>query len=158
MKIELAVSLCLLLCYGLVCARQQTYTVNDLGWLKGCWRASGNGREINEHWMAPGGGTMLGMSRTVVNGRAVEFEFIQLRQGDGGEVYFDAKPSGQEPASFKLTRGGRREAVFENPEHDFPQKIVYRLEDDGSLSAGIEGEVKGKRRSLTFNMKRDRCD
>jgi len=33
--------------------------------------------------------------------------------------------------------------VFENPEHDFPQRILYRL-DGGMLHARIEGVVDGE--------------
>jgi hypothetical protein len=36
-------------------------TVNDLAWLAGCWESNVNGREINEQWMKPSGGVMLGM-------------------------------------------------------------------------------------------------
>jgi hypothetical protein len=51
-----------------------------------------------------------------------------------------------------------REAVFENPEHDFPRRIIYRLEPDGSLFARIEGMPKGKLRGLDYPMKRGRCE
>ncbi|MFZ0750164.1 MAG: DUF6265 family protein, partial [Pyrinomonadaceae bacterium] len=55
-------------------------TLNDLSWLAGCWEANLRGREVNEQWMKPGGGIMLGMARTVAQGKAAEFEFTQIRE------------------------------------------------------------------------------
>jgi Domain of unknown function (DUF6265) len=68
------------------------------------------------------------------------------------------KPSGQEEAAFKLVKFENNEAVFENPEHDFSQRIIYRLEKDGSLAAAIEGMSKGKLKRIDFPMKRVKCD
>ncbi|KAA0226071.1 hypothetical protein KJ068_01335 [bacterium] len=132
-------------------------TVADLAWLAGCWDGSTAKREYSEQWMKPSGQTLLGMSRTVVNGKTVAFEFLQIREQEG-EIYYIAKPSGQAEASFKLIKHGKQEAVFENPEHDFPQRIIYRLAEDGSLAAAIEGMSNGKMKKIDFPMKRIACD
>ena len=52
----------------------------------------------------------------------------------------------------------KQEAVFENPEHDFPQRIICRLGDDGSLNARIEGKRNGKEKEMDFLMKRVKCE
>ncbi|MCG3119456.1 MAG: hypothetical protein ALAOOOJD_01865 [bacterium] len=132
-------------------------TITDFAWLAGCWDGSSSGRESLEQWMKPSGQTMLGMSRTVVNGKTVAYEFIQLREQDG-EIFYIAKPSGQAEASFKLVQYSNHEAVFENPQHDFPQRIIYRLEKDGVLAAAIEGNSKGKLKRIDFPMKRAKCE
>lgn len=150
--------LCLLLSFGLVLAQEKPFTINDLAWLKGCWRLSRNGRETTEHWMKPAGGTMLGISRTVADGKTVEFEFTQIRQDTSGEILFIAKPSGQPEAIFKMIKGNANEVIFENPQHDFPQRVIYRLQGDGSLLGRIEGVSKGKEKSVDFPMARARCD
>lgn len=41
----------------------------------------------------------------------------------------------------------QKKVVFENREHDFPQRIIYWLDDDGSLRARIEGTIGGQSRS-----------
>jgi hypothetical protein len=133
-------------------------TISDLAWLAGCWESNISGREINEQWMKPSGRTMLGMGQTVANGKTVEYEFVQIRGEPDGEIYYVAKPSGQTEASFKLIKLQNREAVFENLEHDFPQRIIYRLEPDGSLFARIEGMSRGKLRGIDYPMKRGRCE
>lgn len=95
-------------------------SLQTLAWLAGDWSLERNGRVVNEIWMAPDGGTMIGMSRTVAQGRTVEYEFLLLRLDSAGDIFYVAKPSGQPEASFKLTRATATEAVFENPQHDFP--------------------------------------
>ena len=77
-------------------------TINDLSWLTGCWEANRKGREISEHWMKPSGRMMLGMGRTVADGKTVEFEFLQIREDSDGPIQYVAKPSGQPEAAFKL--------------------------------------------------------
>jgi hypothetical protein len=34
--------------------------------------------------------------------------------------------------------------AFENPQHDFPQRIIYWVGKDGALHAKVEGTVNGK--------------
>jgi hypothetical protein len=143
---------------GLALAQEKTFTVKDLAWLKGCWSLNRNGRETTEHWLKPAGGTMLGISRTVADGRTIEFEFMQIRQEANSEILFIAKPSGQSEATFKLIKGSANEVIFENSRHDFPQRVIYRLQGDGSLLGRIEGVSKGKEKSVDFPMTRASCD
>jgi hypothetical protein len=147
---------CLIL-VGSVSAQEEKTTIADFAWLAGCWDGSRGGRETLEQWMKPFGQTMLGMSRTVANGQTVAYEFLILHEKDG-EIFYTAKPSGQEEASFKLVKYADREAVFENPQHDFPQRVIYKLEKDGSLTAAIEGRSKGKDKRIAFPMRRAKCE
>ena len=133
-------------------------TINDLSWLTGCWEANRKGREISEQWMKPSGRMMLGMGRTVADGKTVEFEFLQIREDNDGAIHYVAKPSGQPEAAFKLIKLQNREVIFENAEHDFPQRIIYRLQPDGSLFARIEGKLQGQIRGIDYPMTRGRCD
>lgn len=144
-------------CFG---AQAQTPkpTVDDFAWLSGCWESNRNGREINEQWMKPAGQTMLGMARTVAKGKTVEYEFTQIRQDNDGAIFYVAKPSGQSEASFKLIKYENREATFENLDHDFPQRIIYRLEVNNSLFARVEGTSNGKTRGFSYSMNRGQCN
>jgi hypothetical protein len=130
--------------------------IDQLAWMAGCWTGGGGGRQVDEQWMKPLGGTMMGMSRTVSGGRTVESETLMIRQ-TGAEVAYVARPSNQPEASFTMTAGSATEVRFENPAHDFPQRIIYRLQPDGSLHARIEGTRDGKVRGIDFPMKRGEC-
>lgn len=116
-------------------------TVEDLFWLSGQWLGEEGGRRMEEHYMRPAGGVIVGMSRTVRPERAPEVEFIRIAPGPDGKLAYHAHPMGQAPASFPLILSEPGLAVFANPAHDFPQKITYRRTGD-SLSATIEGPGK----------------
>jgi hypothetical protein len=130
-------------------------TTNDLAFLTGCWKFESRGRVVEEHWMAPAGGALMGVSRTVVNGKVAEFEFLQIRDLPEGLTYI-AKPSGQAEAKFVLKTHGGDEVVFENTAHDFPQRIRYRIAGD-SLRARVEGVMNGKDRAFEFPYQRSNC-
>jgi hypothetical protein len=130
--------------------------LTKLAWLAGSWRTEMAGRVTEEQWMAPSGGTMLGMSRTVVKGRVVEYEFMQIREGPGGTLFFIAQPSGQKEAAFQLLSLADNGVIFENPAHDFPQRILYTREADDSVLAAIEGPLMAddSRKRIEFPYKR----
>jgi Domain of unknown function (DUF6265) len=130
-------------------------TLQDFAWLAGHWRIEQGDRLIDEQWMAPGGGLMMGMARNVQAGKVREYEFTMLRQEPNGDILYIASPAKQAEATFKLTSLRSGEAVFENPEHDFPKKIVYARQADGSLLAWIEGPGRdGKPRRVEYPFKR----
>jgi hypothetical protein len=79
---------------------------------------------------------MLAVSRTVSRGTMTAFEFLRIAERDGGLVYI-AQPGGAAPTEFVLTELGGTRAVFENPRHDYPKRIVYALSAEGGLSASI---------------------
>lgn len=128
----------------------------DAGWLAGCWELTRGARHVVEQWMPADGGTLIGMSRTVANGKTMEFEFLMIRERDGGIEYV-ARPSGQAEATFPAARVSADEVVFENLAHDFPQRIIYRKAADGGLAARIEGAMNGQARGIDFPYRAAAC-
>jgi uncharacterized protein DUF6265 len=118
----------------------QTTTLADLSWIAGAWEtAPGAKRQSEEHWTTAAGATMMGMSRTVAGEKTVEFEYLRIEQRADG-IYYVAHPKARCPATdFKLTRASANEVVFENPQHDFPKRIIYRKGADDSLTASVDG-------------------
>jgi hypothetical protein len=130
-------------------AQSRAPNIERLAWLSGCWMQTRPDGLAEEHWMKPSGGSMLGMSRTVRGGRMTEFEFLQIREV-GGTLAYIAKPSGQPEATFPLKTLADQELVFENLEHDFPQRIIYRRNAEGIVTARVEGTMKGQLRGIDF--------
>ena len=113
-------------------------TVGDLAWMAGSWRSEDGGGAVSEEiWSAPGGGIMLGMHRDVTAKRT-SYEFIRIAETAEGIVYF-ASPSGRPATPFRLTELADQRAVFANPQHDFPKRIIY-WRDDARLCARVEGD------------------
>ena len=129
--------------------------IKDVGWIAGCWETTRNGRHVVESWTSAEGGTILGVSRTVSNGRTSEWEFLIIREGAKSLEYV-AKPSRQPEATFSATSVSATEVVFENPAHDFPKKIIYKRDGD-ALVASIEGPMNGQTRRIDFAYKKAVC-
>lgn len=129
-----------------------------LSWLPGCWSTEQAEPGSGEQWLPLAGASLLGVSRTVRGGQTVGFEFMRIASGADGRVAFFAQPSGKPPASFALLRITEREVVFENLEHDFPQRVIYRFEPPTHLHASIEGQRAGSLRRIAYPMVRTSCD
>jgi hypothetical protein len=128
-----------------------------LGWLAGCWRLTRGSTVVDEQWLAPLGGMTLGSGRTVRNGTVQDYEFNILRLATGGATY-EAHPSGQEPATFTSTGSPEGDQiVFENPTHDFPQRVGYRRVGADSVLAWIEGKAGSGNRRIEFPYGRVGC-
>ena len=129
--------------------------IDRLSFIAGCWSLTRpNGTKIEEQWLAPAGGAMIGMSRSVRDGKLREFEFMRIVPAADGKLQYVAIPSGQAEAAFPLKQIAENTVTFEAPEHDFPQRILYRLVDKDTLVARIEGSVGGQARSADFPYKR----
>jgi hypothetical protein len=117
--------------------------IQDLRFMSGCWHGTfaserGSGT-IEEHYTEPASNLMLGTTRYLVGGEAVEFEFSAIRR-DARGVWLTPYPGGVASAdAFRLTSAGGERAVFEAPEHDYPKRILYRRDPDGALTARIDG-------------------
>jgi len=118
----------------------QTPSVEDAAWMAGCWVTGSGGDRVEELWLAPEGGLMIGLSRTFGGGEIRGHEFVRLQVVDERLVYW-AYPSGQEPAEFTATVIASDLLRFENPQHDFPRAIEYRPLPPDSLLALVYGAV-----------------
>jgi hypothetical protein len=117
-------------------------TLHDLGWIAGSWTGALRGVEMEEHWTAPKGDSMIGIHRDVGQGRTLSFEFLRIEQRQDQIVYL-SMPNGRSPATpFPLRELSGTRVVFENPAHDFPQRIIY-WKDGTDLRARIEGTING---------------
>jgi hypothetical protein len=126
--------------------------------MSGCWERRDDARKllVSEQWMKPAGTSMLGMGRTVRNGKTVDFEYMRIEERPDG-IFFVARPSAnKEETSFKLRTFTPNEVVFENPDHDFPQRVVYKA-TPLTLTGRIEGVQNGKLAANDFPMKSVSC-
>lgn len=117
-------------------------------WMAGSWRGTVDGVYMEEHWTDVGGAMMLGMHRDVrsKDGRA-SFEFMRIETTkDGESLVYQAQPGGRPATAFKLKESTPQRVVFENAEHDFPQRIIY-WRDGEKLCARVEGTIRGESES-----------
>ena len=130
-----------------------TFSIDSLSWLSGGWSGSMGKAKIEEYWTPAEGNTMLGVNRTIVDGKTVAFEFLRIEERADG-IYYVAHPGARSGTEFKLTRMTESEAVFENPDHDHPKIIRYRRDGRDSMVAQIEGNPGGKHVVQDFRYQR----
>jgi hypothetical protein len=99
---------------------------------------------------------MIGVGRTVRDGRMTEYETVILRVQDDRLTY-EAHPSGQPSAVFSSREATDTRVVFENAEHDFPQRVGYERQGADRLSAWIEGVQDGRMKRVDFPYQRVAC-
>ena len=127
-------------------------------WLTGCWRHEDEDGVCEEFWSGVGGDTQFGAFRWMAEGKTRFFELFAIERDDAG-VWLRLRHFGpgmvpleaEGPLAWRLVGTGASEARFEDPEQDFPRRVLYRRVSDEELLARIEGVSKdGKERSHTF--------
>lgn len=127
--------------------------VEQLGWLAGHWTTEKDGQSTEESWLAPRGGSMVGVGRTSDASTVHFWELLKIDTDEDGVVTYWAAPMGGKPTAFRLTQASAGEAIFENPAHDFPTRIHYRL-DGKFLIATVSGTDGVNRQSWRYRRAR----
>ena len=129
-----------------------------LAWLVGAWtepEPSGTEPAMEEHWTPIAGATMLGVNRTVRGDRTIGFEFLRIEARDEDAIVYVAQPQGRSPGTeFRLTELAENRAVFENPTHDFPQRLAYTREADTLTVEVTAKDEDGNSRGFTLRWQR----
>jgi len=125
--------------------------MSALSWLVGMWSAGAVGEEVSEEWIRVHPRLMLGSNRTSWDDELVGYEHLEI-WARGRDLIYRAKPADQPAVELVLVELAEDTAVFENPAHDFPRRIVYKRKGD-DLTATILGEVDGEPTEKTWKWK-----
>lgn len=141
-------------------AQAASLTLNDIAWLSGCWKAKPGESRVNnmEQWSKPFGNAMLGVGAELVGGQVSSWEHMKIESGNDGKILLVIKPHNQKEVTFTLTSEKADTLSFENPKNDFPQKVTYRREKEGTLEIRLDGKVKDAKRASLFHMVRMPCE
>ncbi len=121
-----------------------------LEWMGGRWCAQiSDNTTIEEQWFTDAGNRMLGLNRTLKDGRAVAFEYLQVDLQGATPIYL-AQPGGKPATGFSQVADGDHWVRFENLQHDYPQFIEYRR-DGSALTATIGAGDGQERRESAFS-------
>jgi hypothetical protein len=130
--------------------------IKSANWLLGKWATQTAEGTLSESWKKLNDSTFQAESFFIKGKDTLHFESITLQQ-KGEELFYNATVKGQnenKAISFKMTVGTEKQLVFENPKHDYPQKIAYTQIKKDSLVASISGVQLGKPSSEKFGMKK----
>lgn len=147
----------LTVCCALV--QQSSFTQKDFERLKpitGTWLTQRKNGNIYEYWARKSKTEFSGMSYTLAGTDTVPLEKVSLYLKSDEIVYAPVAfgQNDEKEVLFKLTAIEGNRFVFENPAHDFPQRIVYDFRSVDSLYAYIEGTVKSQRKRVDYPYRR----
>lgn len=129
--------------------------LGKMNWLIGQWENKSAEGYLTETWKKDNDSTFSGRTYFIINNKdTVHSESIILTQLKD-ELIYRPTVKGQnndEPVDFKLTSETENNFTFENPKHDYPQKIVYKKVNDRSLVATISGLQQGKQSTENYPM------
>lgn len=151
----------LLIVLNIILMSQESFSQNfenmfKLLWIVDNWVSQSESSTSYEHWEKTSDTLYTGGSETVKNGDTVFAEKLKIELIEGKIYYIADVAHNPAPVKFLLTEVTGNTAVFENPEHDFPQKITY-INENGNLHAVIEGTGKdGKTKKVDFFMQKMR--
>ena len=131
--------------------------LEKMNWLIGNWENKMDDGILSETWKKENDSTFSGKSYFIVNSKdTVHSETIILTQLNNQLIYSPTVKgqNNDESVDFKLSSESENTFVFENPKHDYPQKIVYKKVDENSLIATISGMQQGKQSSESYPMKK----
>lgn len=120
-------------------------TVNDLQWMVGSWSADVDGGQFHETWLEPAGATMQGCGRLIKDSKTAFMEFMSIESTNRGLAMFMVlgNPASKvsPPVPFYLKSMIGKSAVWERDEkNNFPKRIVYTGNSDGTLFCRIEDD------------------
>jgi hypothetical protein len=131
--------------------------LEKMNWLLGNWENEMPEGVLTETWTKENDSTFSGTTYFIINKEdTVHSEAIILKQLND-ELFYRPTVKGQnndEPVDFKLSSESENSFSFENPKHDYPQKIVYKKVNETSLVATISGMQQGKQSSESYPMKK----
>lgn len=126
-------------------------------WYIGEWANASADGELTERWKKVNDSVFFGESYFVTPAKDTVFsETVALTETNGILSYTVTVPNqnDEKPVRFDATSVTDTEIIYENPKHDFPNKIVYRKVGNDSLVAEIFGLKKGEPATEKFAMKK----
>lgn len=119
-------------------------SLHGLAFMSGCWQGrTASGSIIEERYTTPSNNLLLGTTRYLRDGNTRSFEFTLIGEASGSSQLIP-HPGGKASVTFKEAERSDGRVVWENPAHDYPQRIIYHRFAADSLSARIELTDGGK--------------
>ena len=130
---------------------EECRSLEAVEWFLGEWATSPSRVVIREYWHRVSDVTYEGESitKSLTNDEVVNYETLRLVSMSDSVFYIAKVTHNDLPVPFRLTQCSEGIAVFENPDHDAPQRLIYRLLEDSApdapqLEVRLEGDgMKG---------------
>ena len=156
MKRTIVAAIAALALSAFVIADKDKKSFKKLYTLEGVWKMNTKRGALCEEWKKVDNnylqsrGYMIKGKDTTINER------VALTNTKAGIFYTSTveDQNNKQPIAFKMTKAENNVFIFENPEHDFPKRIVYELMGNDSLHAYIDDGTDNTKKRQNFYYKR----
>lgn len=125
------------------CSTNEETEINSLKWMLGKWQSSTEEGILYEEWKKINDSTYSGHAYAITPEGDTTFSETAEITKNSGLITYSVTVNEESTTDFALVDNQER-AVFENVDHDFPQRIIYQKLAKDSLFARIEGTVDGE--------------
>lgn len=122
---------------------QKDNSSDQFKWMTGIAKGDKGKGAFFESWKIKNESLLLGSGHYIVEGDTVFSETLRLQKIDKYWCYIPII-NGNPPTLFVMIKSEANEVIFENKEHDFPQRIGYKITKNGQFVAWIEGTYNGE--------------
>lgn len=128
--------------------------LKKMEWLVGSWEQKLPEGSLIETWTKDNDSTYSGKSYFIREKDTLHSESIVLTQKNEDLLYIPTVKgqNNDEPVTFTMTSDAENAFTFENPAHDYPQKITYKKVNETNLLATISGKQDGKESKESYPM------
>ncbi|MFY0483362.1 DUF6265 family protein [Flavobacterium sp. PLA-1-15] len=139
-----------------IVTKKKFVEIEKANWFLGRWENNSQEGNLSETWEKINDSTFSAETYFVIKSDTVFSEKVTLEERNGELSYIVITPNqnNAQPVPFKLTQNTGQKLVFENPEHDYPNTIIYNQVGSDSLVAEIKGLKDGKEKNEFFRMKK----
>ncbi len=141
-------------CTLLSLAAPQSQPLRELVWMAGLWKSNMGKSPSFEQWTKINDSLFTARSFVVKGTDTTILEHVRLAAMDSGIFYIAHPRQNPAPTWFRLIQKDSAGWVFENPQHDFPTRVIYRQITPDSMHARIEGLRKGQPAKVDFVFER----
>ncbi len=130
--------------------------IDQLQWLVGTWINESEEEFSQETWSRENESSFTAYSFTQAGKKMVFAETMALEQKGENLLLTVAtvNQNNEKPITFKMVSSENGQFIFENKNHDFPNRIVYTNPVKDSLHAWIEGSSNGEYKKVDFYFSR----
>ncbi len=135
------------------CNTDKTSRLSDLEWMLGNWESKTDEGVLYERWSKLNDSTFSGHAFAISLDGDTTFSENAKIINKAGTIIYSVTVNKTETTDFTLV-DNEQQAVFENINHDYPQRIIYKSASSDALFARIEGTVDGIEEFEEFNYSR----
>ncbi len=146
MKKILLATTCIIILTAFAINQDNKSIFKKLFMLEGTWvMKSKKGNIMGESWVKLGDDHLQNKGFFVKGKDTIVTERVALRRTNKEITYTSTveDQNNKQPVTFKLTSSDNNEFVFENPGHDFPKRVIYKIISADSVHAWIDAGKDG---------------